>query len=120
MGLPTAIVLALSSKNKSDETAENKKWKTREIIVITSFTTLFLMFISFDGSMCRWTITKEYINKKNPSISMIERYYGCGAYDGDMPKYKLYSVSKLNNVISWMPEVDLENINENEWEIVVK
>ncbi|HLA57354.1 MAG TPA: hypothetical protein VK622_01265 [Puia sp.] len=57
-------------------------------------------------------------NKANANLKIVERSYGCGAYDSDMPKYEVFKVRSFGKFVRYIAKTDTLALNRNEWTAV--
>jgi hypothetical protein len=93
-------------------------------VVIRVLLTLFLAFVLvcitgifwLGKSMCGYSSERVlYQNKEIPNLHIIERSYGCGAYDSQTPLFETYKVRPLGTWISYVSKTDTATLNKNEW-----
>ncbi len=67
--------------------------------------------------MCGWfERTTYYINREDPTRRIVQREYGCGAYDSDLPEQKTFDVEVLNKWFISTSEIDTTTIDRIQWE----
>jgi hypothetical protein len=73
-------------------------------------------FILLGKSMCGYTSDRLlYQNKQIPSLHIVERIYGCGAFDSQAPIYEMFRVRPLGSWITYVSKTDTATLNKNEW-----
>ncbi len=114
-GIPVIVFVALLRFINPKEPANAIIGKSILIIFAAGFAFL-IMVVSLFGGMCEWTTDRIYFeNKKNPSIKIVRRNYGCGAYDSGLPQYKICKARNITGYLVWMPEIDTNTIDKNFW-----
>jgi len=82
-------------------------------IAVFSF---FVMIIVLFGSMCAWTTDKVFFeNKRNPSIKIVQRSFGCGATDSTPATIKVFKIREITSDLIWVTEIDTTQIDKSEW-----
>ena len=78
------------------------------IAAIISFCLIFLGYGLYSLSgMCSWSTSNElYIHKTNPDIKLIERAYGCGAWDSDSPTLGVFKEYNVYNILVYRRQID--------------
>jgi len=114
-GLPIAILLTLSGTiNKTQNAKEIGSRIT--ITAAISALSFFMLIIGLFLGMCACYNPKvHYIKKDDNSVKIVERSYGCGAYDSGPPIRKCFKVIELTSFLNWTTEINLKEINKPEW-----
>jgi uncharacterized membrane protein len=119
-GLPFAILLTLTGTIKDPDTSNSNGQKILLTLLIAGIS-FFIMIITLFSGMCSWTTDKVFFeDKKNSSIKIVERDYGCGATDSGKPIYKTFKVHEVTKYLIWVTEIDTNKIDMSEWTRVDK
>ena len=117
--VPLAIAFITYIKIKAFSDLQEKIREVIPVIVITGVIVFFLSIAWLFDGVCRWTMDKPlYILKSDPNVKIYYRYFGCGAWDGDPPDPKYHKVQPVLFFFRHYSEVDLDGLNEEEWERV--
>jgi hypothetical protein len=113
-GLPLSIMLTLTGTLKPNDSSIGSKVI---LTLLISGISVFIMIISLFGDMCGWTATGKvfFEDKKDHSIKIVERDYGCGALDSGLPKYKVVKIKELTKYLVLVTEIDTNKIDKSEW-----
>ncbi|MBI3232429.1 MAG: hypothetical protein HYZ42_00040 [Bacteroidetes bacterium] len=113
--VPIIILLTLTGTIKYNET----RTQTTNKIVLTvcaSFLSVIINFMMIFSDMCSTTTTNIFfINKQNNSIKIVERSFGCGAWDSSPATISVSKVREITPYLIWVSKVDTNKINKNEW-----
>jgi hypothetical protein len=82
---------------------------------ITGISILTLAMVWLSHSFCGDTNTIVYVNKVRQSSVIVQRSYGCGAYDSDLPKYQTYKLVPINRYLNLVTKVDIAKVDESAW-----
>ena len=90
------------------------------LTLILAFVLVYILgFIWLGKMMCAYSQDIVlFENKANANLKIVERSYGCGAYDSDMPKYEVFKVRSLGKYIRYIAKTDTAALNRVEWTIV--
>lgn len=114
-GFPIAIILTLAGTIKKDDTRGTIATKVF-ITILISFISLCIMFMTSFTGMCDWTTDKVYFeNKQNPSTTIVQRSFGCGATDSSPATIEVYKLRELTPYLIWVTSADTNQIDKNEW-----
>jgi hypothetical protein len=92
-----------------------KKSRVAFITFSTLISMMILGVVAIGDSFCGTTSNTLFINKANPSQIIVERNYGCGAYDSDFPKPKFYKMAPLNTYFKYVISIDTSSIDRTSW-----
>jgi hypothetical protein len=87
------------------------------ITVVVAIASLpILGLYAFGVGMCSYSTDNIlFINKSDSSLKIIERHYGCGAYDSDLPKYEFFKMKYLTQQILYSKKIDTLLIDKGIW-----
>jgi hypothetical protein len=85
------------------------------LIVISLFIALILPIGWFFSSFCGVSSHTLYRNKANPSITIVERSLGCGAWDSSFPEYYYCELRPLTPFFNIVRKIDKKSITKSQW-----
>lgn len=113
--VPIAMLLTLFGTIKAGDKGTQIAAKVLATVGV-SFMVIFLMIISILTDMCVWTNGKVlYESKLEPNTKIIEREYGCGAFDSEPPTIGIYKVQNFTKYFIRSTEINVSSIDKNEW-----
>ena len=111
-GIPICILFTLIGTIKSN----HKRIDRITFTVLTFGVAIFAFFImigSILSGMCDWSNNETlFVNKENQNIKIIEREYGCGAMDSDIPFIRDFKVNEFSKYFIIATKIDKEKINK--------
>ena len=117
VGLTACICALFLSRIRKADDAWNITGKILAAILIPAIFVVLLGAMAFAGSMCTWFERKTlYINREDPTRRIVQREYGCGAYDSDLPEQKIFDIEVLNKCFISASEIDTTTIDQMQWE----
>ena len=110
--LPVAILLTLVDKNKA------RRWlrspSLRIIIAIVTF--VFFGIFLFGKTLCGYgSGVVLFVDKEDTAVKIVERSFGCGAYDSDLPKSEFVKVKPLTGWLRYVKHVDTAKLDRRKW-----
>lgn len=117
-GLPVVILLTLFGTLKTKDSTATKTTKI-VLTICVSLLSIFILFISIWGAMCRWTNNKVIFNNINDKTQKIVlRDFGCGALDSGSPTYKVCKIKTIRPSLIWVTGIDTTKIDRQIWQRV--
>ena len=112
--LPILIsVLYYRRKRNKSEYAFIKIWGLISIWLVSFFA---LSIYWFSHTMCGYGNDRIIFEQKaSSSIKILQRSYGCGAYDSEMPKYEFIKIIPLTQWVNYYQEIDTGKIDLKIW-----
>lgn len=114
-GIPTAIILTLIKTIKRSQSFV--KILTNVVItVIIALLFIGFQFFALFANMCAWYTTDIlFTHKTDTNIEIVNRDYGCGAWDSGTPISKTFKISKYSDYLIKSSEVDTSQIDKSKW-----
>lgn len=100
---PVAIIVF----GRNQKVVSFRHWSVAIAIILF----IVLSFSMFGRTFCAYSNVPIFENSLIPSIKIIERSYGCGAYDSDYPKYEYYKIIPILPVMNYITRVDTTEID---------
>ena len=114
-GFPIAVMLTLTGTIKSNDTFGEIATKVFLTICVSGFSIFFMVMTLFTG-MCDYSTDKVlFENKKNSSIKIVQRSFGCGATDSSPATLSIFKVKEITPYLIWVTSIDTNQINKSDW-----
>ena len=113
--LPLAILLTLTGTIKKKDNVTMMAARTGLTIIVSGLIA-FILFMSVFANMCDWT-EREILfrDRKNPGTRIVQREYGCGAWDSGSPIKKVFFIRNVAPFLVWATEIDTAGIDKQRW-----
>lgn len=113
--LSLAILLTLAGTIKKEDTVAAMLSKII-LTVFVSFLPYAFLVISTFFDFCSWSDGKILYEKKtDPNIRIIERCYGCGAYDSSYPDFQVFRMTPVTSLFYWTVKADTTALDRSKW-----
>jgi hypothetical protein len=113
--LPLVIlrILLISYKNKNTQKA---KTATFLIKIFGSIYFIFILFAGLLNGMCTWSEDSVlFINNKDNASKIVLRGYGCGAWDSESPRYRVFKVRQVTPYLKTICTIDTAKMDRKLW-----
>ena len=107
--LPLSIICFIYFK------VRNPSYRSALIVLIGIISAIILGLAFFAKFMCGFTNEIVFVDRNNPTHLIVQRSYGCGAYDSALPNYETYEVRPLNFILNFVKMVDTTKIDRTIW-----
>lgn len=107
VSLPISIIWTILSVSKIKEPTA--------FLVVSILISVFILLIVGLASMCQISSKAVYQNANKSMGIIVQRSYGCGAWDSDCPEYKYYKSVPLTAFFNIVTEFDTTNIDKTIW-----
>jgi hypothetical protein len=114
-GFPICILLTLTGTLRKGDINAVIIGKIIFTVLLSLIPIVIAVATVFDG-LCSWETDKIlFENKKDHSISIALRDFGCGAIDDGDPKYKIFKIENYTSYAIRVSDIDTTKIVKSEW-----
>jgi len=107
LSLPIAIILTLFGTLTKKDNTKRVVGKVLWTILAILGSAIFVFMGFWGGIMCDWKTSQVlYEKRSNSNVTIAIRNYGCGAYDGDIPKNEIYKIYQITPYIIYFHKTD--------------
>lgn len=85
-------------------------------VPIMGFVAFVLALFLFGTMFCGWANGRVlFEERENPEHRIVRRNYDCGAWDSNVPSYRIFDVRPLNTQFNWVIECDTFHLDKAVW-----